>query len=426
MDFITHLKKDLIAQIEASMASYEGEFRAASLGEMEQAARELAGELSGVALKAWLEAQEPRYASEEAQCNCGGKATYVRWREGMTITVAGRVCYRRRYYQCERCGKGHYPLDERLGIKPGEMSEEVVRLAALVGVREAFGTSSDVLARLTGLELSPNSIRKACQQVGQAVVAEEQEQIADSQDLAAQLTHRRQAAPQRLYGSLDGFHAPLEDGWHEVKTGVWWTTGVRNRAEQVAYYVDTDAAASFSDLVWATGFHRHADQADELIFVADAAEWIWRIVDEHFPQAVQIVDWYHAAAYLTPVAQLVPGMAADQQNWLDTTRTALWEGRLDEVIHACQQLARSHLTTEEDPAQRAARYYTNHRHRMDYPAYRARGYQIGSGCVESACKQLGIGRLKIAGARWDTEGARLVAKARAAYLSGRWDQLKIA
>jgi hypothetical protein len=63
---------------------------------------------------------------------------------------------------------------------------------------------------------------------------------------------------------------------------------------------------------------------------------------------------------------------------------------------------------------------------MRYDRYRAAGYQIGSGTMESGCKQLGQGRLKIAGAQWGERGARLVAKARAAFLSGQWHQLTAA
>jgi hypothetical protein len=60
---------------------------------------------------------------------------------------------------------------------------------------------------------------------------------------------------------------------------------------------------------------------------------------------------------------------------------------------------------------------------MRYPDFRAQGYRIGSGTVESACKQIGTQRLKVAGARWSEEGARKTAKARAALLSGHWNQI---
>jgi len=327
---------------------------------------------------------------------------------------------------CDTCRKGHYPLDERLGIRPGQMSDEVMQLAALVGIQEAFETSRDVLARTTLLELSPNSIRRACHLVGERVIAQEEAQAADSQDLERQREHARQGGPRRLYGSMDGFMVLFKDGWHEVKSGVWWTLDDQGKAQEMQYYVDTCPAEPFADLVWATGFAHQADQADELVFITDGAEWIERLISQHFPHATQIVDWYHACAYLTPVAALADKTEEQQATWLETVTTALWEGRIDQVIRACERLITPHLKADDDPAQQAVRFFTNQRHRLDYPTYRAQGHPIGSGTMESACKQLGLGRLKLAGARWgeDRESARKVAKARAAYLSGQWDQVR--
>lgn len=62
---------------------------------------------------------------------------------------------------------------------------------------------------------------------------------------------------------------------------------------------------SFAKLAWATGCQRGADVARELVFVADGALWIWELVELKFPQAVQIVDWYHAVKYLTPTADAI-------------------------------------------------------------------------------------------------------------------------
>ena len=224
---------------------------------------------------------------------------------------------------------------------------------------------------------------------------------------------------------MDGFMVLFEDGWHEMKGGAWWTLDEQGEAQTIGYYVDTAPADQFSDLVWATGFERRADQAEELVFVTDGAEWIERIITQHFPHAILIVDWYHACEYLAPVAVLAAKTETQQATWLDTVTTHLWEGRIDQVIQACQPFIRPHLPPDEDPAQQAVRYLTNQRHRLDYPTYRALGYPIGSGTMESACKQLGLERLKIAGARWgqDRDSACKVAKARAAYLSGQWDAL---
>jgi hypothetical protein len=306
------------------------------------------------------------------------------------------------------------------------MSEEVVKQAALVGIQDAFGAAQQTLAELTLLELSPTSIHKASQMMGERVKAAEEQLKTRSQNLDSQLEQRRsEAKPARLYGSLDGFMVPLEDGWHEMKGGLWWTTVQRKdgtlAARQMSYYVDLLPAEAFADLVWTTGFARLADQAHELIFVADGADWIWRIVQRHYPQAIQIVDWYHACQYLAPVAEVAFPDLRQRADWLEQARSALWEGHLDDVLAACQACVNPHRA--DDPAQKAVTFYTNNRHRMDYAAYRANGYMIGSGSMESGCKQIGLERLKIAGARWSPDGARKLAKARAAYLSHQWHTL---
>lgn len=430
MDFITYVQEALLEQLPQLVKSYEENVRASDLGTMERSVRQMTHELGNSLLRVWLEGQDERYPSAEKACiHCGEQAQYVKRRAGTVITLLGRVSYRRAYYGCSHCGHGFYPLDERLGIAAGQMSEEVVKLAGLFGIEDAFGTSQDLLKRATLLDLSPNSIRKASRQMGQAVVEQEQDLQQQSQSLEAQRQHKRTTPkPRRLYGSLDGYMVLLDDGWHEMKAGTWWTTRTTAQGElkatDIHYYTDLLAAHEFSDLVWATGFDHLADQAVELVFVADGAEWIWNIVDLHFPNAIQIVDWYHACSYLTPVAKTAFTDPTAQTLWIEKMTTALWNGQLDTVIDACRTLAPPASKRDDHPAALAVTYFTNQRSRMDYPAYRAAGLQVGSGTMESACKRLGLERLKIAGACWSHDGARLIAKARAVYLSGRWDTIQ--
>lgn len=274
------------------------------------------------------------------------------------------------------------------------------------------------------LELSATSIRKATQQVGQRVSEQETHLKSQSQALEAQRQHQRQQArPKQLYGSLDGFMTHVAGDWHEFKAGTWWTTQPTAsgalKADYIRYYTDWLPAAQFSELVWAHGFQQLADQAEELIFVADGADWIWRIVQQHFPQAVQIVDWYHALNYVRTVAQAAFTDEHVRETWFEQQRTRLWDGRRAAVFRACRHC----IDLAPDAVKRALSYLAHNRSRMHYGRFRAAGYQIGSGTMESGCKQLGTGRLKIAGAQWGEDGARLVAKARAAYLSGQWDEI---
>ena len=426
MDFITQVQETLLSHLPTIVEDYQGKTEAENLSEMEKQVKQMAHDLGNEVMRLWLEAQDEKYPSDQKACECGADAKYVRRREGMSITVQGRVYYRRAYYLCEHCQCGFYPLDRKLGIRPGEMSEEVLKLAALLGIQEAFVPSQKVLAETTLLDLSPNSVRTATHRIAEAVLTEEAAQIEQSQQLEAQLDRKRtDNKPQRLYGSIDGFYAMLKSGGHEMKTGTWWTVNDKGKATDIRYYVDTVRANAFSDLVWATGFKHHADQAVELIFVADGADWIWKIVEHHYPQAVQIVDWYHACQYIAPVAKQAFKDTSQQQAWIKQVRDDLWQGKLDKVIVACQQHVQSDLKSDEDKAQQAVTYFQNNRHRMHYPAYREQGYQIGSGTMESGCKQIGLQRLRIAGARWSEEGVRKVAKARAAYLTDQWSKLNL-
>lgn len=419
MEFTTYVQAGLLSALNALIADYRGTVEAESLSQMELQVQALSQAVGQATLTGWLGRQAPKYAADSVRCACGGEAHFERRREAVTLTLQGRVTYRRAYYRCA-CGRGCCPLDERLGIVPGQMSRQLVQVATVLGVTDAFGSSAAVLAQLTGVTLSPNSLRAACRQTGEQVVAHEQSLLARSQDLSRQLVQRRTGPrPKRLYGSLDGFQGPFLDGWHEVKTGVWWTVDARNRTSWRRYYVDTALAEPFADLVWARGFEVGAQQADELIFVADGASWIWNIVERHFPNAVQIVDFYHASSYLAPVARDAFGDGTPEaQDWLHTYTRLLHEGRLGTVVAACKHLA------ERAPQAVASlrHYFAVNRTRLRYARFRALGYQIGSGTMESGCKQLGAERLKIAGARWTREGARLLAKARAAVLSADWPQ----
>ena len=245
------------------------------------------------------------------------------------------------------------------------------------------------------------------------------------------------ARPVRLYGAIDGGRVRIrgakeeESPWRELKVGAWFTAKGQPpkkpngkwtiQAQDISYYADIAHADDFGKIAWATGVQRDAHRAIEMIFLGDGARWIWDLVTLNFPNAVQIVDWFHACEYLAPVAKVAFSSPQQRSQWIERVKTDLWAGKLDAVIAACaEQINPQH---EDDPAQKAVTYFTNNRHRMDYPTYRANGYQIGSGTIESAVKQIAAQRMKVPGARWDLKSARLVAKARAAFLSGQWDEL---
>jgi hypothetical protein len=408
-----------------------------SLSEMERTIKGLLYQLGNVVLHLWLRWLEPRYPTASMSCpHCGGTSQYQRKRQGCLHTLFGKIRYQRAYYLCPSCHHGHCPLDERLGLRPNAMSAEVERLAGLLGVQDAFGKGSLVFEEFTLVKLSDHSLDKATPAFGQEVEKREAEWQTEAQNSDQMLRRQREAqAPLRFYGSLDGGRVQTRAAkgeiqpWRELKTLAWFKARGQPpqspdgkwsiRAEQISYATDICPAEDFGTLLWASGVQQNAHLAHELIFLADGAAWIWNLVQTYFPNAIQIVDWFHACEYLAPVATAAFADKTQRAGWLKTVKQHLWDGQLDQVIAACSQHIRS--SADDDPAQAAVTYYTNNRHRMDYPIYRAKGYQIGSGTIESGVKQIASKRLKISGARWNLDSARHVAKARAAFLSGEWN-----
>lgn len=410
-----------------------------SLSKMEQTVRVLMHKLGNLVLFLWLMWLSPRYVGSSESCpHCAGEATYQRHRAGILRTMFGQIKYKRAYYLCGDCHQGYYPLDNKFGLRPNAMSAEMERLAALVGVQLPFAQASALFSELTLVGLSDQSMDKATQSYGRVVQEIEgnlYQQTLEHEPIEAHQT----APPLRLYGSVDGGRVQTRAAkgepqpWRELKIGAWfeasgqppkhpngaWTI----QAHNITYYSDILPAEQFGDILWATGVQRAADRVVELIMLGDGARWIWDLVDLHFPDAIQIVDWFHACEYLAPVAKQAFKDTTQQQQWLIRVHDDLWHGKLDAVIAACRQHVQAPLKREDDFAQQAVTYYQNNRQRMDYPTYRSNGYQIGSGTIESAVKQIASQRMKVSGARWNVQSARFVAKARAAFLSGHWDHL---
>jgi len=427
------IKENLRTRIEAEFSEPQ------SLSEMEQKLRRWLHRLGNLLLWGWMLWLSREETKKEIPCpHCGETARYQRRRQATLHTLFGSLRYHRGYYLCSSCHQGHCPLDDQLGLRPNQMSSEVERVAALVGVQMPFAQASDLLASLTLVKLSDHSVAKATQAYGHVIAEKETDRIEDLRDLDDPPAVPT-AQPLRMYGSLDGGRVQTRapkgkpQPWRELKIGAWFQARGEPptrpdedwsiRAYDITYLSDVCPADDFGDLFWSAGVNRGAEQAAELIILGDGARWIWELVELHFPDAIQIVDWFHASEYLAPVAKQAFADEAQRQRWLNRVRDDLWYGRLDAVIDACEAHIRPHLAASDDPAQAAATYYRNNRYRMDYPTYRANGYQIGSGTIESAVKQIASQRMKVSGARWNLSNARSVAKARAAFLSGQWDEV---
>ena len=362
-------------------------------------------------------------------CACGQAARYQRMRPATVTTVLGPVQIRRAYYWCAACHHGQAPDDATLQIVAGSVSDGLAEVMALLGAtQDSFAEAAAVLARLTLVQVCANSIRQETEALGTALLASDTATAAAQQDVRTCTAPAVPAARlPRLYVSMDGiqvhFHAA---GWGEVKVGCLYQTRTQPdhthpeqvviRLDQPSYCVQRGEPECFAALLWQEAVRRGVLHAEEVVVLGDGSAWIWGIAERHFAGATQILDWYHASSYLWDAANAIwPADAAKRTAWAQEYLTALWDGQVDTVLAALAA-----QRDAGDAVETTITYYTNQRSRMDYAAYRARGLQIGSGSIESACKQLVTSRLKGAGMIWDEAGAAAVATVRVYLKSDRW------
>jgi len=445
-ELIQALAQQVVTMVKQSLRGAPDPRATTNLAWIETALRDVLRQVGAEALGQWLSSAQGTPEAERP-CACGGTLQYQRIRPATVLSVFGRVTYERAYYAACTCGQGCAPLDEQYGLQPGRVSAGLSELLTLAGVELAFEHSRRWLKGFLLFDVSENTIRQETQALGQDQAVQETRLREQSQDTTWLQAHLRtgEPIPARLYGSLDAAKVRIEprqkaekqgepEAWRDVKVGCWYEAEpvpprqqsgrqravlergqISQRATHIRYYCDLVEAKTFGELMWATGCAAQADLTRDLVFVCDGAAWIWNLITTHYPRAVQIVDWYHAADRLHRVAHAAFTQAAPRDRWLEHTTTDLWEGRVAEVIQACADLG-AHCAEAQD----ALTYFTNNRARMRYDHYRAAGYLIGSGTVESSCKQIVTHRLKCSGAQWIVSGAVDTAKARAAWLSAEW------
>ena len=154
--------------------------------------------------------------------------------------------------------------------------------------------------------------------------------------------------------------------------------------------------------------------------IGDGAEWLRRLYAEWFPDAVSIVDFFHAAEYLWAAAGARHGPGSDlAKRWATKLCRLLKAGRADQVLAALRKPGGG-----GDECAGAAGYIEQRRDRMRYDEYLAQGLPIGSGRAEAACKTIVGRRLKCTGMRWSVAGANPVPWVRCANLSGWFDDYR--
>lgn len=163
-------------------------------------------------------------------------------------------------------------------------------------------------------------------------------------------------------------------------------------------------------------------RAREVLAVADGAPWIWNVVDDRWSCACQLLDFYHASQHVWTLSQaLHPQDEVKGRAWVEQRLHRLRHGQEREVLKEIEKLARRRGEAGK-VIRREQNYFAGQAGRMSYQKLARRGWPIGSGAVESACRARQC-RRKRPGQFWTLPGLRHLDALEEARDNGHWDEL---
>lgn len=425
--------------------------RPLTVDEIEQLVEEASREAARWLAERLITEQAPP-ATNSAPCpQCGQPARYKQTLHTQLLTIHGLQPVGARYYYCAPCQHGFCPQDVLLGIERGRRATRRVRawMARYAVQEECFAAVPPLLAELRGLEVSESTVERATVEVGTALVTAPAVRVPAPAVTAAAATGAAdrfvpaagEPRPTRLYLAMDGTMCPLRDAWQrdgslgklvcrygEAKVGMAFTT--RQKEGLDTGIVTRGCLGTLEDItvftprMVALARQWGAPQAQELVVLGDGAAWIWNLASRYFPQGVQIVDLWHVLERLWTVAEARFGSRTTAAKaWLEQMRSHLEQDLVGTVIAELERWEpqrQAHRALREEQLT----FFANNRERMQYQTYLARGYMVGSGAIESRCKQLVQRRLHEGGMHWREQTAEAVLAIRARLHSTRPTDLR--
>jgi hypothetical protein len=383
---------------------------------------------------------------------CGAKARRISMREKDVVSLLGCGTIMRGYYECESCQHHFSPKDSTLGLEGTSFTPGVRLATSKLASAASFEWASEALTEVAGVNVSPKGVQRIAEDVGRLIEA-----AADAERTAALVPTpprstlgeiQKQTTKEIgvMYIEADGTGIPMAkkelestrgkqpDGsakTREAKIGCVFTqTGVDDEGNPLrdkgstSYFGAIETADEFGGRVYSCAALRGAGDARRLVFIGDGAKWLWGIAEQHFPEAIHIVDLFHAKEHIHDLTKAICSDAETQTSLKDRWIKMLEQGAAKDLS---KEIAAYDVSDEATQAltRRESGYFSDNADRMRYNEYKEAKLFVGSGVIEAACKNVIGKRLKQSGMFWSLRGANSIIALRCAELSCDKDIKKI-
>jgi hypothetical protein len=427
-----------------------------NLGHLEEQSGQRTREVARLALE---EAAQAKADATPLRCACCGEPLRQA-KAGATRTFErrfGSITIRRTRAWCRRYRRWRYPADAVLGLEDtAGYSPGVQEIAALAVSKLPVAEASAVGERLAGVKLPRSTLDREARRQGERA---QTERTALDQQMHTAEGRTPQVGALQLELPLEPFTLVIElDAWNVRARPDWgrsaqlraagteparwhWVYGgtcfrLSQRAQTASgrpvilsrgYVMTRGGLAALREPIWAEASRHGLGQAADVLVVADGAVWIWNLVDDRFPQARQRLDLFPAKQHLWAVAEALHGTGtARAQDWIQPLLAQLEADqapRLSENLReALAGLQAEPATTVRFPLEREINYFENNRQRLGYAEGKQRSEPVGSGAMESTCRQYQC-RFKRPGQFWTQVGDEALMCLETFWRNGRWKHL---
>jgi hypothetical protein len=420
-----------------------------SLGHLEE---EILHQTKGLERAVLEEASQKKADQVPPHCpKCGHKLTRLSQEHERTYQSRfGLITIRRTRGWCKPCGAWRFPADHVLGLEEtGSATPSVQEMAALVVSKMPVAEASAVLERLAGIKLPPATLDREARRQGKRAESKRKEldqQISSGRGHQQMGSLVEEPEPFTLVIQIDAWNIRERDDWGksekqrakgvEPKRWHWVYAGTCFRLSQRAErpsgrsiilsrgtVMTRGGVDELREQLHAEALRQGLGKAKEVVIIADGAVWIWNLVADRFSQGRQQLDFFHASQHLWAVAHAVhPEDDKAARQWVQPLLKKLKGGRGLKVITQLQEVT-SRLPAKRRPvAQKEVEYFQSHRNRMDYHLARKRGEPLGSGAIESTCRQYQC-RFKRTGQFWSRTGDESLMCLETFWRNKRWHLL---
>jgi hypothetical protein len=399
----------------------------------EHGALRMARKIACVVLQAWLDSQHGGHCGHRWVDEDGTEWTFKQYLTRFVETVVGVATVRAaQYYSPQAQPHTRVPHYAALGLPSGRYSRGMEEVIALAGAGEVYREGLVLVNRLTGADLSVHKAETTTGAWGTAAKEQVKAELERPESPRERIAATRPIKGLRECIAVDGVSVQTTERWREAKLVAGYAFDAEGHKQGPCLYAGSlHYQEDFGQLAWHVMEQRRASRAETLVWLGDGAGWVWTLQQTLAPHAVAVVDFYHAHERLWKLGKALHPQAKAARRWSQKWTKNLYVGKVRALVRELARLRASRGDppadgSQDDPRKLLAEahgYFAHNAERMRYDTYRAKGYPIGSGVVESSCRHIvGLRMKRTATMAWTERNAEAMIQLRCLCASGEWDR----